>query len=638
VEYLYQTNMKISIPFLISTKNYGILIDTESAMIFDGRNGTMSFTLDTVDEISYYIIIGENFDEIVAALRTLTGRATMLPRWAFGYIQSKERYHSSEDLLNTVAQFRASGIPLDCIVQDWLSWAKGLWGEKRADPIRYPDLTKLMNALHGQHVRLMVSVWPNMSVDSTNYREFHKKGLLLPNSSVYNAFDESARAIYWKQCNEDWFSAGIDALWCDNTEPFSDADWNGETKRTEELRYQLIVTDSQKSMDWKRLNTFGLFQAKGIYENWRRQTSAKRVTNLSRSTYLSGQRYGVIAWSGDVSAKWSVLQNQIVEGIKFCMSGAPYWTLDIGGFFTVRDKFENRGCEKAGDDTPLWFWDGDYNDGVADLGYRELYVRWLQYATFLPIFRSHGTDTPREPWNFGHPGELCYDAILTFIRLRYRLLPYIYSIAASVSQHHDTMMRSLMFDFAHDDNVKDACHSYMFGKSLLDCPVTEPMYYGPNNTLLQNTQKTWDVYLPKPGLWYDFWTNQAYDGGQTIPCEAPLHIMPLFVKAGSIMPFSDTLVYTDERNGEVSEILVYDGENGEFNLYNDEGDGYSYEAGNYSLIRLIYQYHEKTLTFGKVDGKYRYQENFTIKLVEDGRVRPAVNFIYKGEEAFVSLA
>lgn len=638
MEYLYQTNMKISIPFLISTKNYGILIDTESAAVFDGRNGKMIFTLDTVSEVSYYVIIGESFDEIIGALRTLTGRTPMLPRWVFGYTQSKERYRSSEDLLDTVARFRASGIPIDCIVQDWLSWEEGLWGEKRADPKRYPNLKMLVDALHGQHVRLMVSVWPNMAAGGTNYREFQQKGLLLPNSAVYNAFDEKARDLYWKQCEEDWFSAGIDAWWCDNAEPFSDADWNGEAKRSEELRYQLIVTDSQKSMDWTRLNTYGLFHAKGIYENWRRQTGAKRVTNLTRSTYSSGQKYGVIAWSGDISAKWAVLKNQITEGIKFSISGQPYWTLDIGGFFTVRDKFENRGCGKAGDDTPLWFWDGDYNDGADDLGYRELYVRWLQYAAFLPMFRAHGTDTPREPWNFGRPGDPFYDAIVAFIHLRYRLLPYIYSTAAAVTQNHDTMLRSLLFDFAHDENVRDVCDSYMFGKSLLVCPVTEPMYYGPGSTPLENTKKTRTVYLPKPGPWYDYWTLRAHEGGITVTCEAPLDKMPLFVKAGAILPVSDSLTYADEKNGEVSEILVYGGADGEFSLYNDEGDNDSYEEGNFSVIPLVYQNTEKALTFGKARGKYPHQENFTVKLIEDGRISRAVNFRYNGEEASISLA
>ena len=637
VEYLYQTNMKITIPFLLSSKNYGILMDTETAMIFDGTDGKMSFTLDTVNEISYYVIFGENFDDIIASLRALTGRATLLPRWMFGYVQSKERYRTSEELTDTVAQFRASDIPLDCIVQDWYTWEKGLWGEKHADPSRYPDVKALLNNLHAQHARLMVSVWPNMAAGGDNYRVFQEAGLLLPNSAVYNAFDETARALYWKQCDEQWFSAGVDAWWCDNAEPFSDADWNGPTKRPEELRSQLIVADSQKSMDWTRLNTYGLFHSKGIYENWRRQNSEKRVANLSRSTYASGQRYGVIAWSGDLSAKWSVLKNQIVEGIKFSMSGAPYWTLDIGGFFTVKDQYENRGCESAGTETPLWFWNGDYNGGGSDLGYRELYVRWLQYATFLPIFRAHGTDTPREPWRFGKSGEPFYDAILAFMQLRYRLLPYIYSTAASVYLRHGTMLRSLMFDFAGDPHVPDISDSYLFGKALLVCPVTEPMYYGPQSAPLHHTEKTRTVYLPQPALWVDFWTNQTFQGGTTIICDAPLHRMPLFVKAGSILPLSQPIEYTEERQGEVAELLVYDGMDGAFSLYQDEGDGYAYETGNYALLDLRYDNMEKTLHFARAQGKYPYQRHFTVKLIADGQVGQAIPVTYAGEEMEVRV-
>ena len=636
-EYLYQTNMKISIPFIISSRNYGILLDTESAVIFDERKGKMTFALDTVNRLSYYVITGEGFDEIIMALRNLTGRTPMLPRWAFGYIQSKERYHSSAELLEVAAKFRNSGIPLDCIVQDWFTWEEGLWGEKRVDKERYPDLKSLVHALHNENVRLMISVWPNMAEGGSNYLKFKEKGLLLPNSTTYDAFDEKARAIYWSQCEEDWFAAGIDAWWCDNAEPFSDADWSGETKRGEELRYSLVMDESKKSMDWTRLNTYGLLHAKGIYENWRKSGCEKRVVNLTRSSYISGQRYGTVAWSGDISAKWSVLQRQITEGIKFSLSGMPYWTLDIGGFFTVKDKWENRGCGKAGDATPLWFWDGDYNDGVSDLGYRELYVRWLQYAVFLPMFRAHGTDTAREPWNFGESGERFYDAIIKFIKLRYRLLPYIYSMSAAVWRNHDTMIRGLMFDFAHDKNVLDICDSFMFGKAILVCPVTNPMYYEANGVPLIDADKTREVYLPESCCWFDYWTNKKYTGGQTIQCESPLDVIPLFIKAGSIIPVSEPVTYADQRYGEVSEILVYAGADGEFILYNDDGDNYSYENGNFSEIKLVYRDSDKTLFLGQARSKFNYQENFKVILICDGGSVSATDIKYAGKDMSVSL-
>jgi alpha-D-xyloside xylohydrolase len=635
-EYLYQTNMKISIPFILSTRNYGILLDTESAVVFDSKQGEITFTIDTTNEISYYVITGDNFEEIIRDYRRLTGGTPMLPRWAFGYIQSRERYRSSEELVSTAKRFRQSGIPIDCIVQDWFSWEDGLWGEKRADKNRYPDLKRLVDTLHGENVRLMVSIWPNMAKESSNFQEFSEKGMLLPNSATYDAFSEEARAVYWKQCEEEWFSAGIDAWWCDNAEPFSDADWNGETKRTEEIRYQLIVNDSKKSMDWTRLNSYGLYHARGIYENWRQTNHEKRVVNLTRSSYISGQRYGIIAWSGDISAKWSVLRKQVTEGIKFSLSGMPYWTLDIGAFFTVKDKWENRGCNSNGNTSKLWFWDGDFNDGAADLGYRELYVRWLQLGTFLPVFRSHGTDTPREPWHFGEPGSIFYDAIVKFIKLRYQLLPYIYSWGAETHRNHGVMLRSLLFDFAHDEKAREISDCFMFGKAFLVCPVTGPMYFEANSKPLPETEKIKEIYLPKGAGWFNFWTNAFHAGGQTIRCDAPLDVIPLFVRTGSIIPISEPITYADEKKGEVSEILVYGGEDGEFVLYNDEGDSYAYENGRFSAIHLKYSDHEKTFTFGKAAGQFKYQEHFRIKWIGCGQTR-AVEVVYRGVEQTVVL-
>jgi len=636
-EYLFQTNMKISIPFLLSSKKYGLLLDTESALIFSEQNGEMRFDLETVRELSYYVITGNCFDDIIAALRRLTGTAPMLPRWAFGYLQSRERYQSSDDLLATAKQFKDLQIPIDCLIQDWHTWKDGLWGDKHADPARYPDIQALTDALHESHIRLLISIWPNMFPGGGDYAEFVQQGLMLPNAIVYDAYDAAARTLYWKQCDKGWFQMGIDGFWCDNAEPFSDTDWSGEVKNPDSLRYQLVVADSQKSMDWTRINTYGLYHARGIYENWRRTNSTKRVVNLTRSTYASGQKYGVIAWSGDISAKWSVLKNQITEGIKYCMSGAPYWTLDIGGFFTVKDKTENRGCNQAGNPAKLWFWDGDYNDGVHDLGYRELYVRWLQYAVFLPVFRAHGTDTPREPWHFGTPGDMFYDTILAFIRLRYRLLPYTYSLAASVTFRQDTILRSLLFDFPQDPNAATLTGSFMFGRALLVCPVTEPMYYGPDSTPLPPAEKTWPVYLPQPSLWYDYWTHKAYPGGQTVQCSAPITQIPVFVKAGSILPLSDPLSYADERQGAVSVIEVYDGADGAFTLYTDAGDGYGYETGAYSMIPLAYRCQEKTLTFGRAAGEYPYQREFQVRLITDGQVSPVHTVQYQGTELAVSL-
>ncbi len=634
-EYLYQTNMKISIPFLLSTKNYGILIDTESAMIYESKDGKVSFTIDTTDYISYYVIVGDCFDEIIYELRNLTGKAPMLPRWAFGYVQSKERYKSTQELIETVEKFRQQDIPIDCIVQDWHSWNEGLWGDKHVDKSRYPDLHKLTEEIHNLNAKLMVSIWPNMAEGSQDLEEFKRENLLLPNSTTYDAFDERARELYWKQCNNEWFSSGIDAWWCDNAEPFSDADWNGETKREEHVRYQLIVDSSKQSMNWRRLNSYGLLHSKGIYENWRASNSDKRVVNLTRSTYISGQRYSAIAWSGDIAANWPTLKRQITEGIKYCLSGMPYWTLDIGAFFVVKDKWENRGCN-CKDRNVLWFWDGHYNDGVEDLGYRELYVRWLQLGIFLPMFRSHGTDTPREPWNFGTPGTIFYDTILKFIKLRYSFMPYIYSLSADIYFNNSTMLRGLMFDFAGDKNVHAIDDSFMFGKAFLVSPVTEPMYYSANSEAI-TSERVKDVYLPAGCKWYDFWTNEVYEGGQTIKRSTPLDIIPLYVKAGSIIPTSEPLMYADQKGGEVSEILVYGGSNGEFTLYNDEGDNYSYENENYSAVDFKYCDGDRTLLIGAVRGTYKFQRGYKITLIEGSSIKKTENITYEGKEVIVKL-
>jgi alpha-D-xyloside xylohydrolase len=469
-----------------------------------------------------------------------------------------------------------------------------------------------------------------MTAGGQNIKEFQEADLLLPNTSIYNAFSEKAREIYWNQCDTEWFSNGVDAWWCDNAEPFSDADWNGDKRRPENIRYNLVVESSKQSMDWDKLNSYGLYHTKGIYENWRKTTDKKRVVNLTRSTYTGGQQYGIIPWSGDISAKWSTLRNQIVEGLKISLCGMPYWTLDIGGFFTVKDNWQGRGCDSSTNPTPLWFWNGDYEEGVNDYGYRELYTRWIQFGVFLPIFRSHGTDTPREPWNFGQPGEMFYDTIIKYINLRYELLPYIYSLAAEVHRNHSTIMRSLMFDFIEDKKVWDIKDTYMFGKSFLVSPVTEPMYYDKNNTKLENIQKVKEVYLPKGSGWYNYWTNEYFEGGNSILVDTPINIIPLFVKSGGMIPISDKQSYADEGKGFIKEILIYQGEDGETTLYNDEGDNYTFENGNYSLIELKYVEKNKTLIFKKAEGMMKHQENFKIRFIDKNRNVKMKEITYTG--------
>lgn len=632
-EYLYESNMRIAIPLLITTGGYGILIDSGSGQIFESNKNEISFYIDADSKLSYYIFFGTDIPDIIRQYHSITGMPSMLPRWAFGYIQSKERYNDSEEILDIARNFRERDIPIDCIVQDWFTWEEGLWGEKIFDKKRYPDLQGMTDALHKENIKFMVSIWPNMNPDTTNYAQFMNVGKLLPNSNVYDAFDENARSIYWQQCMEEIMSSGTDALWCDNSEPFSDADWSGQFKKEEEERYKAVTQMSQKSMDWEQLNTFGLYHARGIYENWRQTYQDKRVVNLTRSGYSGCQKYGTILWSGDITATWDTLRKQIVEGMKMSLCGMPYWTLDIGGFFVVKDKYENRGCNDTAH-LPLWFWNGDYNDGVDDLGYRELYTRWLQFGAFLPIFRSHGTDTPREPWRFGDKGDIFYDTIVSFIRLRYKLMPYIYSLAAKAHFEGEMIMRSLIMDYAEDPKCAGITDEYMFGDAFLVAPVCKPMYYEAGSKMIQNSKLTRIVYLPKGNGWYDYYTNEYYEGGTWVEADAALPKMPLFVRAGAIIPVAEddskvphddlevphddseatmanTLVVGDEVLGasapvaerlNISDLApginvqVYPGCDGHFVLYLDAGDGYGFEKGEYRRIELNYSDETKSLT------------------------------------------
>ncbi len=613
-EYLYESNMRIAIPFLVTTGHYGILIDSEAGIIFSSEGNRIKFDIDCAKELKYYIFTGDNISDIIRCYHKITGMPSMLPRWAFGYIQSKERYKTGAELEDIVSTFRSKDIPIDCIVQDWFSWEDGLWGEKKFDKKRYPDLPSTVKKIHDKNVHFMVSIWPNMSTDSENYAEFAKEGLLLPNSNLYDAFNENARALYWKQTCEEIMSSDTDAVWCDNAEPFSDADWSGEDKKPEDERYRVVREMSVQSIDPERLNSYGLYHAKGIYENWRRDIPEKRVVNLTRSGYTGIQKYGTILWSGDICATYDTLRRQITEGIKMGLTGMPYWTLDIGGFFVVDDKYENRGCNDQSH-KPLWFWHGDYNDGVNDPGYCELYVRWLEFGTFLPVFRSHGTDTPREPWQFGSKGDMFYDAIVSHIRLRYRLMPYLYSLGALAHRMGEPMMRSLLIDFPEDREVRGISDEYLLGPALLVAPVYTPMYYGACSSEIEDCEKKRKIYLPKGCGWYDFYTGKYYEGGCNIYADAPIDRIPVFVREGSIVPMSSDIDYADEKNGIPDVIYVYEGSDGEFTLYLDKGDGYSFIEGEYCDIKLSYSEQEHRLSVSKT-GSYPVNDTFGVEYIK----------------------
>ena len=589
-QYLYQQNMKVVIPMLVSTRGYGILLDSYSRMEFHDDDAGSFLWTDVDDELDFYFILGPEFDEIVHQFRRLTGQAPLLPKWAFGYIQSKEHYASQHELLEVVKEYRARGLPLDCIVQDWKHWTGNFWGQKSFDPERYPNPRQMVEQLHELHAKVMISVWPTMRRGGENWSEMHAHGFLLGDQATYDAFNPDARVCYWEQANAGFFTHGIDAWWCDCTEPFQ-ADWKGAVKPNPKEQMRIDTTEAKTYLDPEYINAYSLLHSQGMYEGQRAVTQDKRVVNLTRSGYAGQQRYATITWSGDIAATWETLRNQIPAGLGFCATGVPYWTLDIGAFFVKRKP-------------ELWFWSGDYKSGVEDLGYRELYVRWFQYGAFLPMFRAHGTDTPREIWRFGNSGELVYDTLVKYLHLRYRLLPYIYSLAGLVTHNAYTMLRALAFDFRHDPKTFDIQDEYMFGPAFLVCPVTTPMYYDANSIPITTANKTRAVYLPSGGEWYDFWTGKCCAGGQTIVGDAPLETMPLFVRAGSIVPIGPKIQFTDEQPDAPIELWVYPGQDGRFTLYQDEGDNYNYEQGNFATIQMVWEDSARQLILEKREGSY----------------------------------
>ena len=589
-QYLYQQNLKVAVPVLVSTRGYGVFLDCTSLVTFhDDAFGSYLWS-DVARELDYYVMLGPSFDQVVAEFRALTGPAPMLPRWAFGYVQSKERYESQGDLLAVAREYRRRGLPLDCIVLDWKSWTGHAWGQKSLDPVRFPDPLGMTRELHALGVRLMVSIWPTMRPGGDDWRELVDRGQLLGNQATYNAFDPAARATFWCQADRGLFSHGIDAWWSDCTEPF-EADWAGAVKPEPEERLRINTDEAKRYLDPELINAYSLVHSQGLYEGQRSVCREKRVMNLTRSAFPGQQRFATVTWSGDVSASWETLRRQIADGLNFCATGMPYWTTDVGGYFAARRP-------------ELWFWAGDFDDGVDDLGYRELYLRWFQYAAWLPMLRSHGTDTPREIWRFGSPGETTYDALVHALRRRYRLLPYIYSLAGWTTQRAYTMLRSLPFDFPDDVRTHGLGDQFLLGPAFLVCPVSTPMAYAPGSRPLDGASLSRRVYLPAGADWFDLATDELLGGGQEIHAAAPLERIPVFVRAGSIVPMGPDRDHADVAPNEMLEVHVYPGRDTTFTLYEDAGDGYGYEAGEFAMVELAWEEEARRLTIGQRVGEY----------------------------------
>jgi alpha-D-xyloside xylohydrolase len=720
---LYQNNMKVSVPMLVSSKGYGILWDNYSLSKFTDNSHGMELWSEVGDGIDYCFIAGQNTDEVISGYRKLTGQAPLFPKWAYGFFQSKERYKSQEEILGIVDELRRRQIPLDVIVQDWHYWDPQPWGSHYMNRTRFPDPVKMTNEVHNNNAKIIISIWGKFEPASSNFNEMLKNGFLwnaVPWDSgrYYNAYNPEARSLYWKQIKDSLYTKGFDGWWLDASEPDMGDLRSDATKK---------LMNNNLGTGARYFNAYPLMTTKAVYEGQRQVTSDKRVYILTRSAFPGQQRNASTTWSGDITASWDVFHKQIPAGLNFCFTGIPYWTTDIGGY-TVKVP---GGCD---------------NDM-----YRELFTRWYQYGTFCPIFRVHGSSTPREIWRFGDKGSWSYDTQLKFNNLRYRLMPYIYSLGWKVTHDNYTMMRGLVFDFAKDTNVYNIDDQFMFGPSLLVNPVLEAMYYtwgeadsgkiissqnlldvngkpgltgeyyedmdfnklfttqtdqkidfdwGNNaplkgmtpdtfsvrwrgqiiapetgeytfstltddgvrlfvdNKLIINywqdqapliqsgrisleagkeydvkleyyengmgavaelrwiipsekkvvtinlPDKTRKIYLPDSTQWFDFWTGRTFSGGQNIIAPAPIEIMPLYVKAGSIIPMGPFLQYATEKPADPIELRIYSGADGKFELYEDENDNYNYEKGIYSTIPIQWNESKQTLTIGKRSGNF----------------------------------
>lgn len=588
--YMVQNNTWDFVTFFQSVKGYGLFWDNYSPTTFKDDSTGTSFSSEVGDCIDYYFMYGGNADGVVAQMRDLTGQVPMFPLWTYGYWQSKERYKSQDETVGVVRKYRELGVPLDGIIQDWQYWGNNyLWNAMEFLNPGFHNPQQMVNDVHNLNARMIISIWSSFGPMTKQYRELNEKGMLLnfntwpqsgsekwpPNKDypsgvrVYDAYHPQARDIYWKYLNDGLFSLGIDGWWMDSTEP------DHMDIKPEDFDNQTYLGSFRKVR-----NAYPLVSVGGVYKNQRSVTSDKRVFILTRSAFAGQQRYGANTWSGDVVASWKALHNQIPTGLNFSLCGIPHFNSDIGGFF-------------------LW----DYKNDITNPDYRELYTRWIQFGTFSPMMRSHGEGAPREIYQFGQKGDRVYDAIEKYINLRYSLLPYIYSSSWDVSANQSSMIRALVMDFANDTDALDINDQYMFGKSILVCPVTNPMYSKDGKEDFSTTGHR-KLYLPKGVDWIDFWTGEKVAGGQEITRETPLDIMPLYIKAGSILPLGPKVQYAEERKWDNLEICVYEGANGQFTLYEDENDNYNYEKGAFSTITFTWNDAKKTLTISDRKGTF----------------------------------
>jgi alpha-D-xyloside xylohydrolase len=588
---LLQKNRDDVVPVILSTNRYGLIWDNYSYGEFNDTRGGYYLWSEVADEINYFFIYGKNIDTIISANRQLTGTVPMYPKWVFGYMQSKQMYSTQNEIVSVVKSFRNKKFPLDLIVQDWQYWPEGQWGQKTFNRKKYPDPTKMVNDIHNMNAKIIISIWPNMTKGTPDQIELAKINGLFTNDEHLNILMPEARQLYWKQVNDSLFSTGIDGFWADCSEGY-DSDWSSPFFKLPDIKLNEVNSNLLKKMmnSGRYINAYALLHTKGLYEGQRSTNSQKRVYILTRSSFAGMQKYAASYLTGDVSANWEEFRMQIPAGLNFCMTGVPYWTTDIAGYFLKHEP-------------GWWFSNGVFEKGQEDEGFKELYTRWFQFAAFCPLFRAHGADFPREPWAFGTQESRTYQTLLKFTNLRYRLIPYIYSLAWKVTSENYTMMRALPFDFMNDSDVHAINDQYMFGPSIMVSPVVQPLYCHQNNVKINSKEYTREVYLPEGTKWFDFWTGKKFEGGLKVKADASYETMPLFIRAGSIVPMGPFIQYSTELSDPL-EIRVYAGANGEFTLYEDENDNYNYQKGLYSLITFQWNDTQKRLTIKERKGSY----------------------------------
>jgi len=558
-----QDNSNISIPFLVSSKGYGIYWNNDSRSRFNNKFANYLYVSSEVaDVIDYYFFYGPDLDKVVAGYRDLTGQTPMFGRWAYGFWQCKNRYKSRDEILGVAKKYRDLHIPVDDIVQDWFWWnRKGEFVFNK----NYPDPKGMVDQLHKDHFHLMLSIWPFFEPGSTNYDYMDKQGWFVDKfkfakppyhtdaMAVYDATNPEARKFYWSEINKALFSIGIDAWWMDTTEPESEGQEDNIL-----LGHKLAAGSGNRYV-----NVFPLMDTGAIYDGQRSASDKKRVYILSRSAFSGEQRNSVTAWSGDINSDFFSFRRQIPAGLNFALSGIPYWTTDIGGFVF---------------------------GSPADPAFRELFVRWFQFGTFNPVLRVHGTRNPdeNELWSYGPDAQRI---LVTFDKLRYRMLPYIYSLAWKTTSEGYTPMRPLVMDFRTDERAQNIGDQFMFGPAFLVNPVTEP------------AASTRQLYLPD-AKWYDFWSGAPVAGSRMIEAPAPLDRLPLYVRAGSILPLGPEMEWSTEKPADPIELRIYPGADGDFTLYEDENDNYNYEKGKYATIPMHWDSEKSTLTIGDRKGDF----------------------------------